>query len=142
MSILNLITFVATRDLKKACCHRLDCKTLIALATGVPRLESQAAALLQSLQHETGTTRFQTSSRRRKKRRGAISPRWQYWSRIKSLTGFVRAKFFSCYTKLFNLAYHQGPVSPPGGDGSPFITATKIAAQFWRQRVPRVICSR
>ena len=48
---------------------------------------------------------------------GAMSPRWQYWSRIKSLTSLSEPNFFSGNQN--NLAFHPGPVLPSGDDGSP-----------------------
>ena len=53
---------------------------------------------------------------------GAISSRWQYWSRIKSKTIFDQEKSFPIGQN--NLTYHPGPVVPPGGDGSPLVDRT------------------
>ena len=52
---------------------------------------------------------------------GAISTRWQYWSRIKSWTVFVQDKFFLSISKQSRLS--SGPVSPPGGDDTPLINS-------------------
>ena len=56
---------------------------------------------------------------------GAISFRWQHWSRIKSYIIFDQEKSFQIDQN--NLAYHPGPVSPPGGDGSSLVPRTAYA---------------
>ena len=74
---------------------------------------------------------------------GAVSPRWQYWSRIKSLTGFVRAKFFSCYTKTIQLIirdqYRHLVVMAPHCKSDPLAQQVSSVARLETSRQPNTL---
>ena len=74
---------------------------------------------------------------------GAVSPRWQYWSWIKSLTGFVRAKFFSCYTKTIQLIirdqYRHLVVMAPHCKSDPLAQQVSSVARLETSRQPNTL---
>ena len=58
------------------------------------------------------------------------SARWLHWSRIKAIS-FLYLKNLLVKNKN-NLAFHPGPVSLPGGDGSPLVGAESADFRVWQ----------
>ena len=57
--------------------------------------------------------------------RGAISARWQHEPRIKSKITLIFHKIKQMKNQM-NLAFHSGPVLPPGADDCPFIWGLEV----------------